>query len=183
MLNNLYGKFGTNPDCTGKYPELVDGVLHLTTGKRETRSPVYIPVACFATAHARDELIRAAVANRDRFLYCDTDSLHLLGTDDPTGIPLDDSKFGCWKVEGTFSHARHEGAKRYIWDLNGELEVKCAGMPDNIKAHMTFDNFRVGYSNYDPFTKSIREGEGKLKPLLVPGGRTLVDTPYRLMDT
>ena len=122
------------------------------------------------------------MANKDRFLYCDTDSLHLLGLEPPKDIPLDDNKFGCWKVEGSFSHARHEGAKRYIWDLNGKIDVKCAGMPDNIKAKMTFGNFRVGYANYDGNPHNIREGEGKLKPVLVPGGRTLIDTPYRLMD-
>ena len=181
FLNNLYGKYGTNPDCTGKYPVLEGDCVKLVTGKPEQREPVYVPVACFATAYARDELIRAALANRDRFIYCDTDSLHLVGTEKPAGIPLDDNKFGCWKVEGNFTRARHEGPKRYIWDLNGKIEVKCAGMPDNIKEHMTFDNFHVGYANYDK--SGIKPGQGKLKPLLVPGGRTLVDSPYRLMDT
>lgn len=185
FLNNLYGKFGTNPDCTGKYPVFEDDKIKFVDTEEETRDPIYIPVATFCTAYARDELIRAAVANKDRFLYCDTDSLHLLGTKDPEGIPLDPVKFNHWKVEGKFSHARHEGAKRYIWDLNGKLEVKCAGMPDNIKGHMTFDNFRVGYSNmvWAGGKPRIKEGQGKLKPLIVPGGRTLIDTPYRLMDT
>ena len=161
---------------------LEDGVLRLKQGPREERDPVYVPVAVFATAHARECLLTAAAANRERFIYCDTDSLHLLGTEPPEGIPLDDNRFGCWKVEGEFSRARHEGPKRYIWDLNGKVSVTCAGMPDNVKADCSWDNFKTGYKNYDVVDGKpvIRPGLGKLKPLMVPGGRTLVDTIYEL---
>lgn len=179
-LNNLYGKFGTNPDATLKIPKLPDaGAVRYELGPQETRPPVYVPVAVFATAWARDTLIRAAMANRERFIYCDTDSLHLLGTEPPAACPLDDVKFGFWKVEGEFSHARHLRTKAYIWDLSGEVSVKCAGMPDNIKADCTFDNFHIGYSNLDENGR-IRPGLGKLHPLLVRGGRTLIDRPYQL---
>lgn len=178
-LNNLYGKFGTNPDATLKIPQLVGRDVRYTLGEQETRPPVYVPVAIFATAWARDTLIRAAMANRERFVYCDTDSLHLLGTEPPTACPLDDVKFGYWKVEGSFTRARHLRTKAYIWDLNGRLDVKCAGMPENIKRDCTFDNFRIGYNNLDS-EGNIRAGLGKLHPLLVRGGRTLVERPYRL---
>lgn len=181
--NNLYGKFGTNPDATSKIPELVDGVLRLETGKQELRDPVYIPVAVFITAYARQALFEGITANRERFIYCDTDSMHLAGTDDPKGIRLHDTSYGAWKVEGAFKRARHIRAKCYIWDLNGKLGVRCAGMPDNIKAACDFDNFRLGFSNYDRLPDGsirIKPGLGKLRPVMVPGGRTLVDSPYML---
>lgn len=183
FLNNLGGKFGTNPDCTPKIPVLKNGVLALELGPREERAPVYVPAAAYMTAWARLELLTAIHANRSRFLYCDTDSMHLLGTEPPTGIALHDTHFGAWKVEGTFTRARHLRPKAYIWDLNGRKEVRCAGMPDNIKADCNFENFYPGYANYDTLPDGsikIREGLGKLKPYMVPGGRTLIDAPYRL---
>lgn len=159
-----------------------DGTLALVTGEREERPPVYIPVAVFATAWARHTLLTAAAANRERFIYCDTDSLHLLGTEPPTGIECDPARLGYWKVEGEFSRARHLRTKCYAWDLNGRFSVTCAGMPDNIKNDITWDNFRIGYRNYDITDghKVIRPGLGKLQPVMVPGGRTLVERVYEL---
>lgn len=182
FLNNLYGKFGTNPNVTGKYPALEGDVVELLTGEHDERPPVYVPVAIFATAWARHTLLTAAAANRDRFLYCDTDSLHLLGTEPPAGIECDPVRLGAWKVEGEFSRARHLRTKCYIWDLNGKLSVTCAGMPDNIKAAMTWDNFQIGYRNYDVIDGRpvIKQGQAKLQPLMVKGGRTLIDRIYSL---
>ena len=192
MLNNLYGKFGTNPDVTPKVPTLRGRVVSYDLATvHETRDPIYIPVAAFCTAYARDTLLRAIDKNRNRFLYCDTDSMHLLGTADPVGIRLHDSDFCAWKVEGTFSHARHLRAKCYIWDLNGEVGVTCAGMPDNIKRACTFDNFRIGFSNVNPRTGRVCGGAwcalgpvccgmAKLVPRTVAGGVVLADGLYAL---
>lgn len=181
MLNNIYGKFATNPDVTGKRPVMGDdGCVKWVMGEHEERDSVYIPVGTFTTAYARDTLIRAIHENWDRFIYCDTDSMHLEGTADPAGIPLHDTNLCAWKVEGTFSHARHLRAKCYIWDLNGEVSVTCAGMPDNVKALCTFDNFHYGLSNIDPVTGKVIEGAGKLTPVAVPGGVVLEPRRYVL---
>lgn len=183
FLNNLYGKYGTNPDVTCKIPEFdSEGIMSLVVGEHEEREPVYVPVAIFATAWARDTLIRAAMANRDRFIYCDTDSLHLVGTEPPEGLPLDDRELCHWKVEGTFSRARHIRPKTYIWDLNGKIQVACAGMPKNIKESCDFDNFKLGFRNYDIIDgrKVVRPGLGKLVPKMVKGGRTLVDGLFEI---
>lgn len=181
LLNNIYGKFATNPDVTGKRPVMGDdGCVKWVMGEHEERDGVYIPVGTFTTAYARDTLIRAIHENWDRFIYCDTDSMHLEGTADPAGIPLHDTNLCAWKVEGTFSHARHLRAKCYIWDLNGEVSVTCAGMPDNVKALCTFDNFHYGLSNIDPVTGKVIEGAGKLTPVAVPGGVVLEPRKYVL---
>lgn len=179
MLNNLYGKFATNPDVTPKIPELSGREVDYVLGDQETRDPVYLPVAMFCTAYARRELLFAIMDNRERFVYCDTDSMHLLGTETPKGIRIDDKKLGHWKVEGTFTHARHLRAKAYIWDLNGEFSVTCAGMSDNIKELVTWGNFHFGFSNLDS-DGNIIPGHGKLVPKQVPGGVVLVDRPYVL---
>lgn len=191
MLNNLYGKFSTHPDVTQKIPYLDEetDTVRWVDADPETRDPVYIPVGTFCTAYARDTLIRAIMANRERFLYCDTDSMHLRGLWSPSGIRLHDTDFCAWKVEGSFTRARHLRPKCYIWDLNHTMSVTCAGMPENIKAHCTFDNFRFGFSNLETIEHAdgtrevrVREGWGKLRPKAVPGGVVLVDSPYELKE-
>lgn len=190
MLNNLYGKFATHPDVTQKVPVFNNerNIVEWHTGEHEERDGVYIPVGAFCTAYARDTLIRAILENRERFVYCDTDSMHLLGTDDPTGIRLHDTDFCAWKVEGSFTRARHLRAKCYIWDLGGRLGVTCAGMPDNIKAHCTFDNFKFGFTNMEEVETEhgtivrVRPGWGKLRPKVVPGGVVLEEGPYELKE-
>lgn len=194
MLNNIYGKFATNPDVTQKVPRMgADGVVKWELGEPETRDAVYIPVGSFCTAWARHTLITAIHKNRDRFVYCDTDSMHLAGTEDPSGIRLHDTDFCAWKVEGSFTHARHLRAKCYIWDLNGHLGVTCAGMPDNVKRMCNFDNFRFGLTNINPVTGNpcpgaacvfgvVCPGLGKLLPKAVPGGVVLVPSQYELKE-
>lgn len=194
MLNNIYGKFATNPDVTQKVPVLgEDGIVRWELGDPETRDPVYIPVGTFCTAWARYTLIHAIHANRGRFVYCDTDSMHLAGTEEPAGIRLHDTDFCAWKVEGQFTHARHLRAKCYIWDLNGNIGVTCAGMPDNVKHMCTFDNFYFGLNNINPVTGEpcrgaacvygcICPGLGKLLPKAVAGGVVLVPSRYELKE-
>lgn len=194
MLNNIYGKFATNPDVTQKVPHMgADGVVKWELGAPETRDAVYIPVGSFCTAWARHTLITAIHRNRDRFVYCDTDSMHLAGTEDPAGIRLHDTDFCAWKVEGSFTHARHLRAKCYIWDLNGHIGVTCAGMPDNVKRMCNFGNFRFGLTNINPVTGNpcpgaacvlgvVCPGLGKLLPKAVPGGVVLVPSRYELKE-
>lgn len=194
MLNNIYGKFATNPDVTQKVPHMgADGVVKWELGAPETRDAVYIPVGSFCTAWARHTLITAIHKNRDRFVYCDTDSMHLAGTEDPAGIRLHDTDFCAWKVEGSFTHARHLRAKCYIWDLNGHIGVTCAGMPDNVKRMCSFENFRFGLTNINPVTGNpcpgaacvlgvVCPGLGKLLPKAVPGGVVLVPSQYELKE-
>lgn len=180
MLNNLYGKFATNPDHTQKVPVLdPSGTVRYILGEQDEGEGVYIPVGAFATAYARCELLDAILKNRERFVYCDTDSMHLVGDEDPEGIPIGNT-LGHWKIEGHFSRARHLRAKTYIWDLNGKTSVTCAGMPENVKAMCNFDNFNFGLSNVDPVTGQVYEGFGKLLPHDVPGGVVLVPSPYVL---
>lgn len=188
MLNSLYGKFATNPDVTPKIPVMnEDGTISYKRGEETTRDPIYTPMGCFITAYARDVTIRAAQANYDRFLYADTDSLHLLGDDIPSGIDIHPSRLGAWSEEARFDKAKYLRAKSYIEhvthigtaDDNGEmymmptdpfLDVKCAGAPKDAKQFMTFDNFKIGSSF-----------EGKLRPQHVPGGIVLVPTTFTLL--
>lgn len=170
MLNSLYGKFATNPDITPKIPTFgEDGVVHYVVGEPDFRKPVYTPVGVFVTAWARDTTIRAAQANFDRFIYADTDSLHLLGTEMPN-LNIHPTELGAWKHEGNFTKAKFLRAKTYMEEIDGESHVKCAGLPANLRHEITFDNFQSGLQIF-----------GKLRPVHCKGGIVLEPTTFTVL--
>lgn len=183
MLNNLYGKFATNPDVTGKVPYLKeDGSVGLRTGEQEYKDPVYTPMGSFITAYARELTIRTAQACWDRVIYCDTDSLHLEGTETPEAIKdiIDPKKLGYWDHETTFIRGKYLRQKTYILEYMKEdketgeeklvTKVVCAGMPDRIKEKVDFESFEIGFTSET----------GKLTPKRVKGGVVLIDGPFTL---
>lgn len=182
MLNNLYGKFATNPDVTGKYPILEDGIVKLRQGEPETRDPIYTAMGVFITAYARDKTIRAAQANYATFAYADTDSLHLLTTDEPVDLEVHPTKLGAWKREYGFTEAKFQAPKRYIEHKdNGDYEVHVAGLPKRLAETLRIEDFGTG--KVIP-AEGLEYGgehlEGKLMPKRVPGGIILVGTPFTL---
>lgn len=142
MLNSLYGKFGTNPMKEERIVQIEDGVF-TTTNKNEEditieylSNSVYLPMASFITAYAREVLLTATNSVFDRFLYCDTDSIHILGYDVPN-IEIHDKNLGAWKLEGKFINARYIGAKRYAELMvddegNTKWDIKCCGVSADI---------------------------------------------------
>lgn len=164
MLNSLYGKFATRTTVLGKKPELVDGVVRYVNMEPEERSPVYLPVGVFVTAWARYKTITSAQKVYDRFAYADTDSLHLVGSELPDTIEIDDVKLGAWKHESTFEHAKFIRQKTYAELIDGSMVVHVSGMPIYMHDQVTFDNFHLGSVYY-----------GKLYQKRVPGGIVLVE--------
>lgn len=169
MLNALYGKFALNPNVQSKIPYYDNGIIKYTLGEKETRNPIYIPVGTFITAWARHKTITSAQKVYDRFLYADTDSLHLIGTEIPKGLEVDPVKLGTWKHESTFTRARFIRQKTYIEEIDGELNITCAGMPSRCYKHVTWDNFIAGSSF-----------EGKLQLTHVQGGIVLKDIDFTI---
>ena len=172
MLNALYGKFALNPNVQSKIPWYDNGVVKYKLGEKETRDPIYIPVGTFITAWARYKTISSAQKVYDRFVYADTDSLHLIGTEIPDMLEVDPVKLGAWKHESTFTRARFIRQKSYIEEIDGELNITCAGMPERCYQYVTWDNFRTG-SSYD----------GKLGMTHVNGGIVLKDIPFSIKST
>lgn len=145
MLNSLYGKFATKMTVQGRHPELIDGVVrYVDNEETDERDPVYLPVGTFITAHARNKTIKAAQANYSRFVYADTDSIHLVGDEEPEGIAVHDTELGAWAHESTFTRAKFLGAKCYVEEIGGELVVHVSGMPRSCHSEVTLDNFEVG---------------------------------------
>lgn len=199
MLNNLYGKFATSPDIIEKKPILEDDRVRYVVDKKYTKGGIYIPVGIWCTAYAREKTIRTAQKVYDRFIYADTDSIHLVGDYEPEELKgqIDDKKLGKWANESNFVRGRFLKAKSYIEEeettkekyeenkISKEktnliykrgnkyyhLNVKCAGMNDAVKEKVTWDNFRPGFSE-----------SGKLVPKNVKGGVVLQDTEFTIKD-
>lgn len=171
MLNSLYGKFALNPNVQSKIPYLDSetNVVKYRLGEKETRNPIYIPVGTFITAWARYTTISAAQKVYDRFLYADTDSLHLVGTELPTELEVDPVALGKWKHESTFTRARFIRQKSYVEEINGTLHITCAGMPSRCYPYVTWDNFKEGSSF-----------AGKLQQTHVPGGIVFKDIDFTI---
>lgn len=167
MLNALYGKFALNPKVQSKIPYMENGAIRYYLDEPETREPLYIPVGTFITAWARYKTITSAQSVYDRFCYADTDSLHLVGTEIPPELEIDPVKLGAWKHESTFTKARFVRQKTYIEEIDGNLNITCAGMPTRCYPQVTWDNFKIG-----------GEFTGKLMPQHVPGGIVLKDVDF-----
>lgn len=135
----------------------------------ELRDPVYTAMGCFITAYAREKTIRSAQSVYDRFIYADTDSLHLIGQEPPEGLEIHPTHLGAWKNEGCFEDSKFIRAKTYMETVDGKTKVTCAGMPDNVKEKVTYENFHSG-STFD----------GKLMPRRYPGGIILEETTFTI---
>lgn len=168
--NNLYGKFGTNPEATIKIPIGLDNGKILYKHETTHKKPVYLPVAIFVTSWGRDIIIRAAQQNYDIFCYADTDSLHVIGN--VTGINIDDKKLGYFKKELEFNRAKYLRAKTYIEETDTQLKITCCGMPKGCYQYVTFDNFSYG-SEYN----------GKLQNKKVANGTILYETTFKIRET
>lgn len=193
-LNSLYGKFATSPYVRSAIPYLgEDGVVHYHKTEYEERDSIYVPIGAFITAIARNKTIRSAQSVYNRYLYSDTDSIHIKGTDIPECLEVDDYKLGAWKCESKFERARFIRQKCYIEDEiiteeeynakmlefpylcrkteNGYrfMKVTVAGLPAGGYKYVTWDNFRGG-AKYG----------GKLQPKRVAGGTVLNPTTYEI---
>lgn len=225
MLNSLYGRFALNPRTRKKIAYLDENeVVKYRLDDPELRDPVYVAMGAFITSSARNLTIRSANKVYDRFIYADTDSLHLIGTELPEGLDIHPTRLGAWKNEGTFIDSKYIRAKTYMESMltrkksdlhtyckliqagfyiqrdkkeiaikdtlknfclmlncdssvvrvGGQLygvdtKVTCAGMPDNVKELVTYENFKSG-STFD----------GKLMPRRYKGGIILQETTFTI---
>lgn len=192
MLNSLYGKFAASPEGRSKIPYLDNNIVKYKLSELEERTAYYLPISIFITSWARDRTIRSAQAVYHRFIYADTDSLHLEGTHIPENLLISDTELGKWKIESTFKRGKYLRQKCYIEDVvtpvdeiekfkkeNPEclhlvskdsiINIVCAGMPKGCYKNVTWENFDYG-SVFD----------GKLGVKHTDGGIVLVDTTFTI---
>lgn len=203
-MNSLYGKFAKRPKGRSKIPYLYNGVLRFELGEEEEQGSLYIPAGTFIIAYARDYTIRSAQKVYKRFLYADTDSLHIIGTDLPKGLKVDKYELGSWKKESEFVRARYLGPKCYIEDIvktekeiNEILSSIESGEPGS--EFLVKENVSRETSSYlkctcaglpDRAKVNVRWDNfhygavyhGKLRPQHTPGGIVLTETTFEIKN-
>lgn len=188
IMNSAYGKHGTKYVLLSKESEWQgeDLPIKFTPQKEnfnkepDDPSHYYIPYACFVTAYARQMLVRTWNSFKGKALYCDTDSIHFLGTEEDIAPEIADTidwlktgELGKWKVEGKFVAGRYIRPKTYIEvDKDDKAHITCAGATKEIKEIMTWDNFKTGFNAWDIcYSKGLDHTyHCKLKPKQYPSG-------------
>lgn len=183
MLNSLYGKFATSLDVQSKIPFLTeDDVVHYELSEEEQKDGLYLPIASFITAYAREKTIRTSQTiktyslekyNQDMYIYSDTDSIHtMLPIEELKAFcDIDDVRLGAWKNEGFAKRAKFIRQKCYLEEIDGNIEITCAGMPKTCYKFVTWDNFKTGFTC-----------GGKLTFKHIKGGVKLVETDFTIKD-
>lgn len=176
MQNALYGAMAVNPKRKEAEPYLNEkGVLSYKVHSADDGKPMYLPSAIFITAWARYFLFSCVEKVKERFIYCDTDSLYLTGQELPKNLPIHPSLYGFFKVEHVITKIKVIGAKRYVFygretnDAEDRFFVTCCGADEPIKQQITFENFEKGAIFV-----------GKKGCHNVVGGKHIYQTTYRL---
>ena len=182
MLNSLYGKFATSLDVQSKIPYLENDIVKYKLGEKDTKDGVYLPMGAFITAYARDKTIRTSQAIKDysskkygvdMYCYSDTDSIHtILPIEELKQFcEIDDVELGKWKHESHFERAKFIRQKTYLEEIDGEIQITCAGLPQRCYDQVTWDNFKEGL-----------KVDGKLSFKHVQGGVILVETEFTIKE-
>lgn len=182
MLNSLYGKFATSLDVQSKIPYLEGDIVKYKLGEKNTKDGVYLPMGAFITAYARDKTIRTSQAIKDysikkygidMYCYSDTDSIHtILPIEELKQFcEIDDVELGKWKHESHFTRAKFIRQKTYLEDIDGEIQITCAGLPQRCYDQVTWDNFKEGL-----------KVDGKLTFTHVKGGVILKETEFTIKE-
>ena len=208
FLNSLYGKFGMNPIKEEKIIDYQENTFSTISTDNDGNKldyldkGVFIAMASFITSYAREVLLTSIEKVYNRFLYCDTDSIHITGYDIPN-IVIHDKNLGAWKLEGKFTKAKYIGAKRYAEYINNKWDIKCCGLSRDIMEKITMDIFECCeftpkeikknidklYTKDDIFYYKDRECTKKVKGLVrskkkkyVKGGIVIKEQPYMIND-
>ena len=184
MLNSLYGKFGSNCQGRSKLPLLdEDGSLTFKNTEVQKMRKYYLPIAIAIVSYAH-EIIDDAICSTgvDKFVYCDTDSVHTLG-DLPVEM-IDNKKLGKFKLESVELISKYVRQKTYVYkELNdkGNIEytITCAGMNDDCKA---FALEKFGDDIFTKFQQGFEIKGKKLVPKQVKGGTILVETSFKIKE-
>ena len=174
MLNSLTGKFGQKLDLVGKTPYLEDNVIHWKI-ETEISKGLYLPLVMFNTAYSRQTLTKAINKNYKNFIYCDTDSIHLI---DDTKTKLKIGKNLCeWKKENNILKCKYIRQKCYIDKIeNKKYNIKIAGLPDEAKIYKDDDTI------FDEYYIGRVFKNAKLIPKQVKGGAILVNADFTIKE-
>lgn len=133
LLNNLSGNMARYPEYNNVSINFTDDeeepFRYIFTNAEGDKSTVYVGASI--TAWARYIIINLIKKNKDRWIYTDTDSLHLKGSEPPKGVKVGD-KLGFVKLEHHYNGAFYYKKKMYAgWDiLTNKTHLVFAGMSE-----------------------------------------------------
>jgi len=183
MLNCLYGKYGSKPEGSHKIPILKDGIVAFEDSDKEDMKHYYLPVAIAIVSYAHRLLDDGIQATGIRnFVYCDTDSIHTLGSL-PSNL-VSQKQLGLYKVEAVEEVSKYVRQKCYVTKSNDDItednptgyNIVCAGMPDNLKNKCISE---TGENIMNIFEVGL-EVNGKLLPKHVKGGVILYESTFKI---
>ena len=175
-LNGLYG-MGAQDPCKdsikfmdGEYVQMDEPIEDMIE-RNNRKAFLSYAWGVWCTAHARACLQRAIDRAGDQFVYCDTDSVKVLGDIDLTdineeyqalseqnGAYADDPKgkrhyMGVWEDDGDYIRFSHMGAKKYVYEdaKDGQLHITIAGVNKKKGANelKCIENFKEGFTFFD----------------------------------
>ena len=79
---------------------------------------------------------------------------------------------GKWKIEKHYNSFKTIGAKKYILtDTDEKVICKCAGLPEDVRSQITYEQFEIG-----------AEFVGKKQKFAMKGGYVLRDAKFKISD-
>lgn len=177
MLNSFYGKFGSNVMRAHKIPKIDSEIVSFENSKDEESKHYYLPIAIGVVSWAH-KLIDDAIhyTGIQNFVYCDTDSVHTLGTL-PNDI-VDSKKLGKFKLEAVEEKCKYVRQKCYVTKEADVNHITCAGMPEEVKARVIEES---GEDIWKIFGVGLKVN-GKLVPRRVKGGVILHGTSFKITE-
>lgn len=88
-----------------------------------------IHFASYIVNMAKVKIIKDAQAHYNRFIYTDTDSLHLTGLELPEDLEIG-KELGQYKIEHEFNEAYYWDRKQYALDCEGRWNLTAVGLPE-----------------------------------------------------
>lgn len=169
-LNTLYGKYGSRKERSSlqtKYND--DGLLSFDVVDNESKKEYYLPLAVFITSYARNELITHIQAEREGFIYADTDSIHVLKSKFKGKMYFHKTELGAWDNEGTAVKSVYVNNKQYINIMSDGKRVRRIASLNRSSHHkVNLKNMKIG-------TVIIN---GKKMKRHVKGGYVIVETNF-----
>lgn len=144
MLNTIWGRWGMFTK------EVKNGGEKVDVGDKDTN----LITAIYTTVHSRIMLNKMMNKLGNNFIYCDTDSVHILFDEnipdleslhELLGNEIHESEFGKWSVDEVFEEARYLKPKTYINAKDGKVKVTTAGSTINVK-DLSVEDFKTGYT-------------------------------------
>ena len=180
VLNSFYGKMGSSPDRIDKSYTMNDKGM-IVRGETEqsykSAKRYYQAFASAVTAWARVNLRTTLYKiGYNNVMYWDTDSLYTTVSEEyireHCGDILHPTELGKWDVEKHYTELKAIGAKKYIVKTtDGEIVCKCAGLPEDVRNEITFNEFEIG-----------AVFEGKKAPVKKKGGYALEYTTFTIKN-